>query len=131
MGAFLGSEAVAQSCANYAPASVLVSGTISVEEAYGQPGYGEDPINDSRERYLLLTLDAPICVEADLSDRVNSESESGVASLQMVYHNTYPFRKEWLGRHVMVSGTFDHAFTSHHRMPVLITATERRITPQE
>jgi hypothetical protein len=113
-------------CLKYQPVTVALAGTISVRDAFGPPGYGEDPKHDKKEKYLLLTLDAPICVEGNPKDDANSQSESNVTAVQMLYLDKHPFHKKWLNKHVSVTGTLFHAITGHHRTPVLIEVTQTR-----
>jgi hypothetical protein len=115
-------------CLKYEPASVTLSGTIATRTAFGPPNYGEDPKHDSRERYLVLALDTPICVDADPKSNLNYESAADVAAVQMVYFEKYPFRKGWLNKHVTVTGTLFAAETGHHHTPVLIQVTETHPT---
>lgn len=121
------SKVRSQPCFDCEPAFVELSGTVSVEEAYGPPGYGEEPETDSKVQFLLLTLDAPICVNPDPNDPVNSEGKSRISSLHMVYGSGYQFRHEWLEPRVIVTGTLFRALTGHHRTPVLINVSETRI----
>jgi len=112
----------------YEPAIVELSGTVSMQEAFGPPGYGETPAQDRREKYLLLTLDTPICVTGDPASAANAQGESNVKAVQMVYGVNHPFQQEWVNRHVSVTGTLSHAVTGHHRTPVLVQVTATRLT---
>jgi hypothetical protein len=112
----------------YQTTVVTLTGTLSAREAYGPPGYGEDPKNDRKERYWLLTLDAPISVAGNPKDEANSQSESNVKAVQVVYAGKQSFQESWLEKHVSVTGTLSHAMTGHHRTPVLIEVSE--LTPR-
>lgn len=107
----------------YDPATVTLAGTVSIREAFGPPGYGENPRSDRKERYFLLTLDAPVSVEGSPHDVANARSETGVTAVQMVFSDTCPFKRKWRNKHVWVSGRLFHAITGHHRTPVLIQVT--------
>jgi len=124
--ALLASEADASPCLKYEPVLVTVSGTIAVKQAYGPPGYGEDPKHDTKEKYLLLILTAPLCVDADPGDPLNSEAANNVKAIQMFYMPEHPFNKAWLGQPVTVTGTLFRAQTGHHRTDVLIEVNETR-----
>lgn len=113
---------------SYEPAVVTLTGTISTREAFGPPGYGEDPAHDRKENYLLLTLDSPISVAGDPKSDANSKSESDVNAVQMIYSGSHAFQKQWLDKHVSVTGTLIHGLTGHHRTPVLIQVTDTRTT---
>lgn len=49
-------------CFLYEPEVVVLHGMVLRFQAYGEPGYGEDPAHDTVERYEALKLVAPICV---------------------------------------------------------------------
>jgi hypothetical protein len=114
-------------CLSYEPAQVQLSGKVSRKEAYGPPGYGEDPAHDKRESYLVLALTAPICVNADPKSPVNNESETDVREVQLVYPSGHSLQRAWLNRNISVSGTLFHQLTGHHRTKVLITVSETRL----
>jgi hypothetical protein len=119
----------ADTCLSYEPAKVQLSGKVSKKEAFGPPGYGEDPAHDSRENYLVLALPAPICVNGDPKSPINSESETDVREVQLVYPPGRSLQQAWLDRNISVSGTLFHATTGHHRTKVLIQVTQTRLQP--
>ena len=110
----------------YEPATVTLAGTVSMGEAFGPPGYGENPRSDRKERYFLLTLDTPISVQGSPHDAANAKSETGIAAVQMVFSDACPFKRRWRNKHVWVSGRLFHAITGHHRTPVLLQVTRVR-----
>ncbi len=116
-------------CLEYGPAKVTLTGVISERTDFGPPNYGEDPKRDSKERHLYLKLDKVVCVSAQAGDNYN-DAESGVTTMQMVYFTHLKFRKEWIGKHVSVTGTLFHGFSGHHWTAVLIDAAETHILPQ-
>jgi hypothetical protein len=126
---FLLWQSTAAACLKYEPASVTLGGTIATRTAFGPPNYGGDPKHDSREHYLVLVLEKPICVDADPKSNLNYESATGVTAVQLIYFDKYPFLKEWLNKHVAVTGTLIAAETGHHHTPVLIQVTETRPVP--
>lgn len=127
---FLSWQGSAAACLKYEPASATLSGTIATRTAFGPPNYGEDPKHDSREHYLVLALDKPICVDADPNSNLNYESAADVAAVQLVYFEKYPFHKAWLNKHVTVTGTLFAAETGHHHTPVLIQVTATKPVPK-
>jgi hypothetical protein len=114
-------------CLSYEPAQVQLSGKVSKKEAYGPPGYGEDPAHDRRESYFVLALTTPICVSADPKSPVNNESETDVREVQLLYLSGHTLQGAWLNRNISVRGTLFHQVTGHHRTKVLITVTETRL----
>jgi len=129
VGLLLAAEtlAAADRCLSYEPAQVQLSGKVSKKEAFGPPGYGDDPAHDSRETYLVLALTAPICVTGDPKSPINNESESDVRELQLVYPPGQSLNPAWLDHNISVSGTLFHATTGHHRTKVLIQVTKTRL----
>ena len=106
-------------CLKYEPSVVHLRGRIVERWDYGPPGYGEDPKHDSREDFLVLKLEKPICVDGALGDDFNSESEADVPELMMVP----PQGPRLPRRRALVTGTLFHAITAHHRTRVLIEVT--------
>lgn len=116
----IATPAAAGACLKYEPSLVHLRGQIVERSAYGPPGYGEDPAHDSREHFLVLKLDSPICVDGTPDNELDSESEAGVPELMMVPPQGQPIPR---GR-AIVSGTLFHAITAHHRTRVLIAVTD-------
>src|SRR5689334_20472365 len=110
-------------CLKYEPAKVTLEGVIRVRVDFGPPNYGENPKTDSKEPHLYLHLDKTVCVDAD----GDQEAAKDVKLMEMVYFVKSPFRDEWLGKHVSVSGTLFGWQTAHHHTPVLITPTETHV----
>lgn len=110
-------------CYQYEPATVTVTGLIFLRTDFGPPNYGEDPAHDSRERHIYIRLDKRLCVEAD----VEGEAEANVRVMQMVYMIHLPFKLEWVGKHVSVTGTLLHGHTGHHWTKVLIIPSTTQI----
>ena len=110
-------------CLKYEPAAVTLKGIIQTRVDFGPPNYGENPDTDSREEHLYLQLDKAVCVDAD----ANYDTASDVKLMEMVYFVKLPFRPEWMGKHVSVTGTLFGAETAHHHTPVLVTPTETHL----
>jgi hypothetical protein len=68
------SIAADDTCLEYGPALVSLSGTITRHMEYGPPNYGEDPAHDAKELYWYLELNKAICVNGK-NDEVSPESE--------------------------------------------------------
>ncbi len=111
-----------QSCLEYEPKLVILSGTITRHLEYGPPNYGEDPVHDAKEIYWYLDLDKPICVNGKNEDSPEMEGETGVQHLQIVYMHGYPRGRGWVNHRVTITGTLFHAISGHHHTKVLITA---------
>jgi hypothetical protein len=119
----------ADGCFSYEPARVELTGKVSKKQAFGPPNYGEDPAHDRRETYLVLVLNAPLCVTGDPKSPTNNESETDVREVQLVFAPGQSIRRSWLNRQVSVSGTLFHAITGHHRTKVLIQVIGTRLAP--
>ena len=119
---FIAQPACAE-CLKYEPAPVTLNGVIRIRVDFGPPNYGEDPKTDSREPHLYLHLDKAVCVDAD----GDQDAANNVKLMEMVYFVKLPFRHEWLGKHVSITGTLFGWQTAHHHTPVLITPTETHI----
>ncbi|MGY4516710.1 DUF4431 domain-containing protein [Lysobacter sp. HA18] len=103
-------------CLRYEPSVVALSGTLSTRTFYGPPNYGEDPLTDSRERQVLLRLDAPMCTTTspdgdDVAEKGQREVTLTFADLDL---------RPYIGKHVRIEGTLFHAITAHHHTSVLI-----------
>ncbi len=118
LAGLLGGPAAA-GCLSYEPAVVTLSGTVSIQKAYGPPGFGEDPAHDAREDFPLLTLDHPVCVNANPADPT-TENEASVVGLQLVYDLGARFDRRILRQHVNVTGKLMHQMTGHHHTKVLL-----------
>jgi len=132
LGLFLAAAQIvlaADACLTYEPARVELTGKVSEKQAFGPPGYGEDPAHDKRETYFVLALSAPLCVTGDPKSQTNNESETDVREVQLVFASGQSLRRAWLDHNISVSGTLFHAVTGHHRTKVLIQVTETRLEP--
>jgi hypothetical protein len=110
-------------CYQYGPELVAVTGRIFLRTDFGPPGYGEDPATDSRERHIYIKLDEPLCADED----AEGEAEANVRAMEMVYFIHLPFKHEWVGKHVSVTGTLFHGITGHHWTKVLIIPSTTQI----
>ncbi|MGY3265284.1 DUF4431 domain-containing protein [Lysobacter sp. HA35] len=108
--------AVRAECLPYGPTVVKLSGTLSTRTFYGPPNYGEDPLTDSRERQVLLRLDAPICTTTSPDGDDVAEKDQREVTLTFADLDLRPY----IGKHVRIEGTLFHAITAHHHTSVLI-----------
>ena len=105
----------------YEPAVVELSGTVTLEEHFGPPGFGEDPKTDAVELIAVLVPDAPVSVEGDRAgEGFNETTYTDVRRLQLVRGYTDPPFSPYAGKHVVVSGTLYEGFTGHHHTDVLV-----------
>lgn len=114
-----------QQCLPYGPAAITLSGRVIHRQAYGEPGYGEDPAHDAIERYEALKLDQPVCVVQKGKDEVDVD-EKDVSLVQLVFLK--PTYSAAANVHVWVTGTLFHGITGHHHTTILIQVekVERR-----
>jgi len=110
------------SCFSYESTSTKLVGTLLIRPYYGPPDYGETPTTDSREHAFLLLLDAPICVTASAHpEKDNNSFERDQIVVHLAPSHVKPAEvARMLGRQVTVTGQLYHAFTGHHRTPVLL-----------
>ena len=120
-------SATAAECLRYEPATVMLPGIVSLRNGFGPPGFGEDPAHDSKESWYVITLDSPICVRASPNDLLNGEAESDVMEMQIVLRDGFSSYRDWIGKHVAITGTLFHAITAHHRTAVLVTEFSAKI----
>ncbi|GAB1596434.1 DUF4431 domain-containing protein [Lysobacter claricitrinus] len=103
-------------CLRYEPDVVTLSGTLLTRTFYGPPNFGEDPATDSKERQVLLRLDAPICTITSADREDVAEADQRDVTLVQTDLDLRPY----IGKHVRVQGTLFHAITAHHHTSVLI-----------
>jgi hypothetical protein len=112
-----------QTCFNYEPDAVTLSGTIKPRTFAGAPNYESVAKGDAREDVWLLELRKPICVAA----KGDSEAENDVTEVQLVFsegQKQYDRYRSLRGRRVTVIGTLFHAETGHHHTKILLTVTD-------
>lgn len=96
----------------------IITGLLETESAWGPPGYGEDTLNDLRETYYILSLDAGVDVLQ--ADRPDNSFDVTVKDIGTVQLNQGETRLEpFVGRRVRLTGVFFGAHTAHHRTPAL------------
>ena len=114
-------------CLRYEPDVVELVGVVKRHTFPGPPNYESVTQGDAPERYWLLHLSQPLCVQpSDPGDKTQSP-EPEVKSLQIIIRDYKRVRLP-LGRRVRITGTLMHAVTGHHHTKVLIQAS--RIEPE-
>ena len=124
------SGAVAAQCLEYGPAIVNLSGTLVRQTFPGPPNYANIKRGDKPERYLILKLRKPICVE--VADHFDIHEE-GQTQIQLVLEpKQYKQFRKLIGQKVKATGQLFHAHTGHHHKPLLLTTNEIRktVTPR-
>lgn len=109
-------------CFRYQPVRTTLEGKVYAFDAYGAPGFGENPDTDARENYLGLTFISPICVKAQPGDPPDSRTEWHVGVVQLVLPEALRPRIA-IGEDMRLTGTLFHAFTGHHHSDVLMEVT--------
>ena len=101
---------------NYEPTVSTLSGTVKESLFYGPPGYGEDTINDSKERVYVLVLDKPITMIAEDKNEFNT-AKTNIKEIQLVTNEDF---KHHINKKITLSGTLFGAQTGHHHTDVLL-----------
>ncbi len=109
----------------YEPAISIITGTLTKENFWCPPTFGEDTLSDKKEICPILLIDNPITIKADSSDVVN-ETKTNVSKIQLLTNlnlENYFYKK------LLVKGKLFCAQTGHHHTEVLISATEINLSP--
>jgi hypothetical protein len=106
--------------ATYRPDRVQLVGRIVPKLFYGEPGFGENPAIDRKERVLLLRLDKPLDITA--AGNPDAESFSHVELIQLSGTPGIMKNLRSMGRaRVMLAGVLDMATTGHDHTDVVIS----------
>jgi hypothetical protein len=105
-------------CLEYAPAPIVLAGTVRKMAADSPAGYGRDPSPDARETYLFLDLGQPICTVSSAGTK--NQAESSIRQLQIIFIDVH-YDESLVGREVGIVGTLFHAVNIHHHTKVLIS----------
>ncbi len=111
----------------YEPAVVQLEGNLVMEAKYGPPGYGENPKVDKKVSVPILVLSEPISVRGDPDSEINTESFEGVKKIQLAVEEK--FRKDLIGKQVVVKGSLFRGHTGHHYTTLVMNVTEIRQAP--
>lgn len=102
---------------HFEPEESTITGTLSTQEFFGPPGYGETPETDTRETAYILTLDETINV---LSKEKNSSFNYSRYGVKKVQVTTELNLDKLVNKKVKLTGTFFGAHTGHHHTDVLL-----------
>ncbi len=117
-------QAAENKCLKYEPATIELTGNTKRVTFPGPPNYESIEEGDKPERYWVLYLPNPICVDGDPDNEMN-EAEQNVRSLQLIIRD-YDKYNNLLGRKVTVTGELMHGFTGHHHTDVLVNVKDMK-----
>jgi hypothetical protein len=126
----LSAQTVPPHCLEYEPSVVHLTGQIQRHVFPGPPNYSSIKDGDERDVQWVLHLSSSVCVNGKRGDDLNNESEVNIREMQLVIMNDGDWKRytSLIGKNVQLTGTLFHAYTGHHRTPVLLTV--RLIEPQ-
>lgn len=101
-----------------------MSGEVVFRKFFGPPGYGEDPEEDKLETAIILILSAPINIEGNPNDALNSKTQKNVEELQLVISSEKMEGQILSGEIVTVKGYLFTGHTGHHKTKVLMIVKE-------
>lgn len=105
---------------SYEPAIVELEGRLVIQNEWGPPNFGEQPLTDRKARVPVIVLAKAINVRGTPGDTINATSVEGTRRVQLVFpDNAMPY-KQLIGQKILVQGSLFHAHTGHHYTPVLI-----------
>ncbi len=93
----LPSQAAEETCLKYEPTTIELTGTIKPVTFPGPPNYQSVREGDKPERYWVLYLLKPICVDGDPNNNIN-EAEKNIKSLQLIRPEIFGIRNKDLLR---------------------------------
>ena len=114
--------ASANECQNYQNAHLV--GTLQQQTFAGPPNYESIAAGDKAERYFLLKLSAPICVNADVQQQ--EPSFKAITEVQLILNgaSNYDSLRGRLDQMVSCKGKLLSAQTGHHHTEVLLSAAQ-------
>ena len=116
-------SAPSQTCLNYEPAVVTLTGKLTIGAFAGRPNYEDTLKGDEPEHPFILRLDRTVCVQADSSSELNNESERDVREVQVIVtSDSVSVSRALEGHRIQVTGSLVHAHTAHHHTKVLRAA---------
>ena len=101
--------------------TIRLIGKLDTLSFYGPPGYGMDPLHDSREITYILILKNSINVYP--KDSINKASdlepnENNIDSIQLAY-DYYKFNN-FIHKFIEVKGNLFHQINAHHHTKILM-----------
>jgi hypothetical protein len=122
--ACLGQAASGDSCLQYEPSVVKLTGTLIRRTFPGPPGYESVRGGDRPETYWLLDLSGPVCVDEDKVKPDFNPAHNDVRRIQLVLDSkAYKENKGLVGKRVAATGTLFSEQTGHHHTPVLLVVS--------
>ena len=114
-------------CLSYEPASVTLTGRVSLRVFPGRPNYESIKEGDEPEPAWLLRLAKPICVTLDGKDEFNVAVDD-VSVIHLVLQGKQFSQLRRLKRKgaVTLTGKLFHAFTGHHHADVLMRVSSMK-----
>lgn len=110
----------ADSCLNYAPKTVVISGMLEEKTFPGPPNYESVAHGDEAETGFYLKLNNPICTVGEASSP-DAYPQERVAIIQLNLNQAgYKNVRQLIDRQVTLSGELYAAHTAHHHAPVII-----------
>jgi len=109
-----------QTWLSYEPSIVHLRGFLQTRAAWGPPNYGENPLTDSRELEYYLDLERPIEVKGDPSSDINSETLTGITTVQLICGDNSTCNR-YVRREAIVTGALTRSHSGHHHVPLLLT----------
>ncbi len=97
----------------YEPAVVQISGTLTTEEHYGPPNYGEYPATDMKVWALILVLDTPVDVIVTGHSGPDQDSFFGVKRIQITGIPSLQLTN-FVGQHIILGGTLFEKENGNH-----------------
>jgi len=108
-----------ESCLEYEPKTVELTGNLIREIHPGPPNYEDISKGDRKESIWVMLLDEAICVHP-LDDLNPGEVDQKEVQL-VLNREKYKKYKELVNRKVKVKGTMFHSFSGHHYRKLLIS----------
>jgi hypothetical protein len=112
-------------CLTYGPETVRLDGKIRRKTFAGPPNYESARKGDTAEKYWILKLNKPICVNSDVNMPGGEKPERNISEIQlMISDQQYVQHKDLVGKWVIARGKLWHAQSGHHHTPILLEAAE-------
>ncbi len=121
--ALLAGQRITPTPLSYTPTIVHLVGTITIEQYYGPPNYGQTREVDAIERWPILKLDESIRVAGDPAREVNSDSFDDVTRIQLLGTAGVKLIE---GQHVAADGVLFEKFNGHHHTDVVMSVKKIR-----
>lgn len=98
-----------------------LTGVLVAHTFPGPPNFESIKAGDRPERYWLLRLPRPICVNADPTDADTGAGAKDVREIQLTLKpEDFTRYRPLLGKPVTAAGDFISAITGHHHTPILL-----------